>query len=119
MLKKQPTDYLGMGVRIGWTEFNQSASDIIIDINGWPTYNTSIESKSYNAYWFEVSLGIKGEIFKNVYLGWSGLVKIRFSGGNDSSFQPYDIPGFGNSEKKLRLGVNYYILYQIPFNRNK
>jgi hypothetical protein len=106
-----------MGIRLGWADFNQSASDIIIEADHWSSYNTSFDSKSYNAYWLEASFGIKGEIFKNVYLGWSGLVRIKISGGKDSSLQPYDIPGFGNGTKSLNLGVNYYIYYQIPFNR--
>lgn len=117
MLKKQPTDYLGIGFRLGWTDFSQSASNIFIESNHWPASSTSIDPKSLNTYWLEISLGIKGEVFKNVYFGWSGLVKIRVAGENDLNVQPYDIPGFGSASKGINLGANYYIFYQIPFNR--
>ncbi|MDA3953166.1 MAG: DUF6048 family protein [Bacteroidales bacterium] len=117
MLKKQPSDYLGMGIRLAWADFSHSASDLILEPDHWPIYSTSVDSKSYKTYWLEASFGIKGEIFKNVYLGWSGLVRVRISGDEDLNFQPYDIPGFGTGEKTITLGANYYIFYQIPFNR--
>jgi hypothetical protein len=44
-------------------------------------------------------------------------VRVRISGDEDLNFQPYDIPGFGTGEKTITLGANYYIFYQIPFNR--
>ena len=117
MLKKYPTDFLGVGIKIGMADFNQQADNVIIEDSHWGSFTTNVDSRNYNAYWLEASLGVKGEIFKNIYLGWSALVRIKVSGGNDRSFQPYDIPGFGNGSKKLDLGANYYILYQIPFNR--
>ena len=35
----------------------------------------------------------------------------------DADFQAYDIPGFGDGSKSLKLAANYYIYYQIPFDR--
>jgi hypothetical protein len=119
MLKKVPSDYLGIGLRLGWSSFSHTANDINLDLNNWGNVTFPEMEKSYNAYWFEASFGVKGEIFKNVYLGWSGLVRIQFRGGKDSNFQAYDIPGFGDGSKSLHLAANYYIYYQIPFNRNK
>lgn len=118
MLKKYPSDYLGIGIRLGWTDFSHSASDLIIESSHWPTYSSSASTEYHNTYWLEASFGIKGEVLKNIYLGWSALIKVRVSGVKDSNFQPYDIPGYGNGSKAMNLGVNYYILYQIPFNRN-
>lgn len=119
MLKKYPTDYLGMGVRIGRADFKQSANNILIENEHWPSYATSFSSRAYNTYWLEVSFGLKGELLKNVYFGWAAMVKIRMSGGKDAAFQPYDIPGYGKGESSINLGANYYIYYQIPFNKNK
>lgn len=117
MLKKYPSDFFGVGVRLGRADFKHSAQNVLIEPDHWPSYTTSIDSKSYNTYWFEVSLGLKGELLKNVYFGWSALVKIAVSGREDADFQPYDIPGFGKGAKSINLGANYYIYYQIPFNR--
>ncbi|MBU8892575.1 MAG: hypothetical protein KOO66_07330 [Bacteroidales bacterium] len=117
LLKAYPTDFLGIGFRFGNSVFSHSANDIIIESEHWSTTQTSIENTSYNVYWFEASFGVKGEVLKNIYLGWSALVKIKLSGANDENFSPYDIPGFGGSSELVKLGVTYYIYYQIPFNR--
>lgn len=117
MLKKQPTDFLGIGLRIGRSDFSQSANNIQINMAHWENYNFPTISKSYTAYWIEASFGVKGEIFKNIYLGWAGIVRVQLSGGKDAAFQAYDIPGFGDGSKSLKLAVNYYVYYQIPFNR--
>ncbi len=119
MLKKHPTDYLGMGFRLGRADFSHSANNVIINNLHWPTEILTIDSKSYNTYWLEVSFGIKGELLKNVYFGWSALVRIAVAGREDTQFQAIDIPGFGKGANNINLGANYYIYYQIPFNRNK
>lgn len=117
MLKKQPTDFLGIGLRLGRSDFSQSANNIQIEMEHWENYNFQPISKSYKAYWLEASFGIKGEVFKNIYLGWAGIVRVQLSGGKDADFQAYDIPGFGDGSKSLKLSINYYIYYQIPFNK--
>lgn len=119
MLKKHPTDYLGMGLRLGRADFSHSANNVLINDSHWPNETLTIDSKSYNTYWFEVSFGIKGELFKNVYFGWSALVRISVAGREDNQFQAIDIPGFGKGANSINLGANYYIYYQIPFNKNK
>lgn len=119
MLKKHPTDYLGMGFRVGRADFSHSADNVLIEDARWGTSleSISIDSKSYNTYWLEVSFGLKGELLKNVYFGWSALVRVGISGRKDNEFQPIDIPGFGKGANTVNLGANYYIYYQIPFNR--
>lgn len=117
MLKKHPTDYLGMGVRIGLADFKQSAGNVMLEPGNWSVTPVNIDSKSYNTYWVEISFGIKGELLKNVYFGWSALVRIAVAGREDNLFQPYDIPGFGKGANTVNLGANYYIYYQIPFKR--
>ncbi|MCG8412391.1 MAG: DUF6048 family protein [Bacteroidales bacterium] len=117
MLKNYPTDFFGIGVRMGWANFSHLAYNIKHTSDNWGTVTLPNKSKSYNAYWVEFSLGIKGEIFKNIYIGWSGIVQTRISGGKDDNFQPYDIPGYGSTSKAIKLAANYYIYYQIPINR--
>ncbi len=119
MLKKQPTDFLGVGIKFGVSNFSHSASDVVISIDHWGDFDYTQAQIDDKMYWAEATLGVKGELFKNIYFGWSALVKVRLSGASDYNFQAYNVPGFGNSSKSLRLGANYYIYYQIPFNRNK
>ncbi|MFO7830295.1 MAG: DUF6048 family protein [Bacteroidales bacterium] len=116
MLKKYPTDFLGVGVRIGRASFNHSAGNVIIENDYWGSIPINIDSENINTYWLEGSFGIKAELLKNIYFGWSALIKVRLVSGNPS-FQPYDIPGYGSGINSINLGANYYIYYQIPYNR--
>jgi len=118
MLKKYPSDYLGMGVRIGRADFTHSASNITFEDSHWLDI-MSVDSESHNTYWLEISFGLKGELIKNVYFGWGAMAKIAVSGRKDAAFQPYDIPGYGKGSSGVNLGANYYIYYQIPFNKDK
>lgn len=118
LLKKYPTDFLGVGVRIGRSSFNHSASNVIIENDYWETFPININTEKINTYWLEASFGLKAELLKNIYLGWSALIKIRLSGGSPS-FEPYNIPGYGSGINSINLGANYYIYYQIPYNRDK
>ncbi|HSH52908.1 MAG TPA: DUF6048 family protein [Bacteroidales bacterium] len=118
MLKKYPTDFLGVGVRVGRSSFSQDANNVTIVDNHWGNIPINIPSEKINAYWLEGSLGLKAEILKNIYLGWDASIKIILSGGNPG-FNPYNIPGYGNGISTINLGANYYIYYQIPYNRKK
>lgn len=118
MLKKVPTDFLGAGLRIGYSSLEHSANNISFTSSHFGDYSFDQQSETNKSIWFEASFGIKGEIFKNIYMGWSAILKVKLSGGKDDNFQPYDIPGYGNATKAINLGANYFIYYQIPFNRN-
>jgi len=117
MLKKYPTDYLGIGFRFGQASFDHFAENISKDYSHWGSNITSTPLIKHSASWVEVTIGVKAELIKNVYFGWSALIKVHVTGGTDNSFQPYDIPGFGNPSNAINLGANYFIYYQIPFNR--
>jgi len=119
LLKKFPSDFLGIGLRLGWSSFSHTADNIEINLNHWGTEPFPSISNSFDAFWFEASFGVKGEIFKNIYLGWAGIVRAQITGGKNSDFHPYDIPGYGAGSKSLHLAANYYIYYQIPFNSKK
>ena len=118
MLKKYPTDFLGVGFRIAGSSFTQDANNVIIADEHWGNIPVNIAAQQVNTFWLEGSFGLKAEIFDNIYLGWSALLKIKLSGGNPN-FQPYDIPGYGNGINTINLGANYYIYYQIPYNRKQ
>ena len=117
MLKKYPTDFLGVGFRFASSSFEHSASNIEIESDHWGTVYTSKKNETNKAMWLEASFGVKAELFKNVYFGWAAIIRIRFYGGTNDEFQPYDIPGFGNALNPINIGANYFIYYQIPFNR--
>ena len=71
-----------------------------------------------SARWFELNMGMKVKVHKNIYFGYTLRFKLarKLTGYNE--LVPRNIPGFGRAIKTSNAGFNYYILYHLPF-RNK
>lgn len=117
-----------IGGRYAFSTFNQKVNSYTLHTlhNYW---NEPIEGTNSNilttysgrtAHWLEFVVGLKVELFKNLYAGASiRLGKILFQ--NKNSFQNYYIPGFGRVWEDSSYGINYnYTLtYLIPFYKKE
>ncbi|MBA4322869.1 MAG: hypothetical protein C0408_08645, partial [Odoribacter sp.] len=63
----------------------------------------------------EVSPGVKTEIFKNVSIGWNLRLRLMVYSGSDKHIKPVSVPGYGNGAKSFSPGINYYIIFNIPY----
>jgi len=66
--------------------------------------------------WLEMVVGVKMELFKNLYLGGSLRLGYLFSDPQEAEFWDLFIPGFNKVTDNSRFGVgyNYSISYLIP-----
>ncbi|MFC2116032.1 DUF6048 family protein [Bacteroidota bacterium] len=67
-----------------------------------------------NAHWISLVGGIRAELFKNVFIGWSVLANIKIAQMEDPNMTPYNIPGFGKGDKRATIIINYTIAYRLP-----
>lgn len=95
-----------------------------------------MEQNGLVANWGEITSGLKVNLWKNIFLGYT--IRIMFlgsvSGGKEvlkRSFVPTsyiqhtsnatltanDIPGFGNTEETVKLGFSLYAYYRLPFRK--
>ncbi|WP_341215022.1 DUF6048 family protein [uncultured Wocania sp.] len=109
------------GFRIGASSFTQT-------LNSFNVYNTnqywgeqfaSTTPKEFDgltAIWIELILGIKAEIFNNLYMGLNVQLKGLVSETEPENFQNIYIPGFNKTYDSSRIGVgySYTISYRIP-----
>lgn len=112
-------DLLAIGGRIGSSHFTQQASDIYISPTDsiWrDVYFPQIPEQSHTVFWLELTLGMKVEVFRNFYLGWTLRGKAMLFGAKSDHLEPYIIPGFGRGNRKTAASVNYYISYKIPLD---
>jgi hypothetical protein len=116
--KFKGNEVITIGLRYGISHMQNSASDILIPPSYWnPASNwISIQEQSFWAHWFEVKAGIKAELVKNLFIGWSIAGRVMLASGHPSGMTPYIIPGFGRGDRKTTAGFNYYIAYRIPFS---
>ncbi|MFI1743143.1 DUF6048 family protein [Thalassobellus sediminis] len=109
------------GFRVGASTFSQN-------LNSYNIYNTNqywepqfsspdlIEFKDLTAVWVELMLGMKAELFNNLFIGLNVQLKVLASETEPDNFQNVYIPGFNKTFDSGGIGVgySYTISYRIP-----
>lgn len=107
-----------IGARYAISNYSHKADRISID-NIWGNYETSMPEATLSNKWFESLIGIRGEIFKNFYMGYTIRIKTRLDNTDYGSYKPFWIPGFGKSTKNWSMGMSYSVFYAIPIKNPK
>ncbi len=106
------------GFRYGIGNVNYSINSYTITDTIYGNQQGNIGNTHVFAQWLEAAAGVRVEVVKNIFLGWSIRGKILL-GKTQNSTYPYIIPGFGYGENSTNVGINYSIYYQIPIQRMK
>lgn len=116
---RKPTDrdIFFVGLHYGFSRFTQEAPRIELE-NAWGKYSTSVDKERLSASWVEVAMGLKAEVAKNIFIGWTGEAKILSHVGS-STIEPYNIPGFGKNDSAFSFDFNFFISYAISFKPKK
>ena len=115
--------YLGM--RYGASTFSQT-------LNSYKLYNTStyfpeaptvISGEKFNgltSQWIEVVLGLKAEVLKNIYVGFSVRINRLLTNSKPDNFDNLYIPGFNRTYNgDFGIGFNYSVSYFLPLYKTK
>ncbi len=113
------------GLRYGFSTFDQTLNDYKI-FTGTNYFGENIVAEpitedDLNASWIELVLGIKVEIFKNLYLGANVSLRNMISEKKPPGFDNLFVPGFGrtNDFSEIGVGYGYSVSYLIPFFKKK
>lgn len=127
------TNWLGMnnmiysGFRTGFSTFSQTRNSYTIYSQDqfWQPQFTNTESKEFNglsATWLEFIIGIKAEVYNNLFIGINAQLKGTISDKNPDNFENLYIPGFNKTYDSGNFGVGYAytVSYFIPiFKKDK
>ncbi|MEW4922739.1 DUF6048 family protein [Algibacter sp. 2305UL17-15] len=105
-----------------------AASTFSHTINEYSVYSTNqywapqnlvaenIEKNGLNAIWMELIIGMKVELFNNLYMGLNAQLKVKLTETEPDNFENIYIPGFNKTYDSTRIGVGYgyTISYRIP-----
>jgi hypothetical protein len=108
--------YAGIGLRYGLSIFTDKVPYLKYD-NYWGTATDSVPSSTHAAHFVEVSPGLRTELFKNFSIGFTVRLRFLIYSGTSPDLKPIDIPGYGNGTKRFSPGLNYYIIWSIPYKR--
>jgi hypothetical protein len=111
-----------------YTGFRLGASSFSHDLNNRSIYSTdqywapqfsSTETEEFSgltALWLELIIGIKAEIFNNLYLGLNLQLKSLITESEPENFENIYIPGFNKTydSSSIGTGYGYSISYRIP-----
>ena len=114
------------GFRVGVSSFSQTLNSFTV-YNTDQYYNTDpssteydfndpIEFKGLSAIWAELIIGLKAEIFNNVYVGANVQLKGRITEDKPENFANLYIPGFNKvfDSGRFGIGFGYNISYLVP-----
>ncbi|WP_345272021.1 DUF6048 family protein [Flaviramulus aquimarinus] len=108
--------------------FRLGASSFSHDLNSFNVYTTNqywnpqflstdaLEFDGLTAFWAEIILGLKIELFNNLFLGLNVQLKILASETVPNNFENIYIPGFGKTydSSGVGAGYSYFLSYRIP-----
>jgi hypothetical protein len=113
---KTKNDLVFVGIRYSYTGIKHKATNISIADDHWDE-EIIVETGEHNlkCHYIDVVAGVKTELFKNIFMGWTIRGMIRLAPKSYGIMTPYIIPGFGKGSRKASLGFNYSIYYRIPY----
>lgn len=118
LYKNNSNSFITVGARYGLTGFSYSWRDITLTDPYWGTEvitETPVE-KAF-AHWAEIVVGLRVQVYKNFYMGFSGRYRILIGCDKSEYGEPYFIPGFG--PKNSGFGFTYVVGYNLPVGNKK
>lgn len=116
--KTQGLYWGGLGLRYGISRFTYEIPSLETE-NYWGKTISSAPKQTNWGHFLEASPGVKADVFKNFSLGWSINIRMLLYTGTGNDLRPVYLPGFGDASKKLRTGMSYYIVWNIPYKHKK
>ncbi|WP_157986351.1 DUF6048 family protein [Chitinophaga alhagiae] len=108
------------GARYGLAVYSYEVPEYHVASEYWGNYTGSVPKTSQLAHWFELTVGIKVEVLKNFYLGWSLHERLLISRNvSKQDFPPLVIPGYGKGYKNNSFDMQYSVAYLIPLYKVK
>ena len=114
------TNEIFTGLRYGFSSFSQEllGYEIYSTNQSFPaTYVTqNIEYEGLTAHWAEFMLGVKTQVFNNVFLSLNLQLKRKISETQPENFDNLYIPGFNttNDFSDWGVGYGYNLTYLLP-----
>jgi hypothetical protein len=110
--------WAGIGLRYGLSVFNSETPSFQHE-NYWGIVTSSVSPRTSLGHFLEVAPGVKTELFRNFSIGWTIRLRMLISGGGGKDLRPIYFPGFGPGGKTVNAGINYYLVWNIPYRTKR
>ncbi len=108
--------YFTVGLRYGFSSFKYDVqAPELVDPNWGHTHiPVTYNGMKTNASWAELVIGLRANVYKSLYMGFTARYRSRISMTEHENSEPYYIPGYGRG-KPNNFGITYNIIYKLPF----
>lgn len=111
--------YIYVGGRVGYTAFDYSVdAPPLVDPVWGDEVPVQLANLPCRAVWAEAVGGVRAEIAKNLYMGWSLRYKYPLYRGPITNGGPWYIPGFGAGKHGV-LGATYTVGYYFNLTKKR
>jgi hypothetical protein len=84
----------------------------------WGDGSLNKENSSLQSNWLELTTGLKVRLYKFLWMGYTARFKFRVNDNfSTNELAPHWIPGYGLTAKKSRWGLEYWLIFRIPFRK--
>lgn len=102
-----------IGARIGYSKFRYDISGMQINNSYWnENLSKILPNEKSHALWNELVGGLRVNMTKHLYMGWSVRVKFRSKVKETAYSTPAYIPGYGKNVKTT-YGIQYTVYYKF------
>ena len=108
--------FVGVGVKYGLSRFSSGSPSLKHD-NYWGSATSSIPESIHWGHFIEATPGVRAELFRNLSIGWSISIRKLIHSGTGKDLRPVYLPGYGDATKSFTTGMNYFIVWNIPFKK--
>jgi hypothetical protein len=116
--KSQGKYWAGIGLRYGLSRFTYQVPTYQ-KTDYWGTTISSISPKVNWGHFVEFTPGVRTELFNHLSIGWSVSLRMLLYTGTSKNLRPVNFPGFGDGSKTITTGMNYFIIWNIPYKKIK
>lgn len=108
-------DIAFVGVRYAFAYINRSEARYTIVDPVWGDSKGSIPKNNFAMHWFELTGGVKVELFSGFFTGYIIRGKFLLYNKGDKGLPAYYVAGYGKGEKKSLFDFNVYLSYGLRY----
>lgn len=116
-LRKNDWDMAFIGLRLGFAPIHRGEATYITNDFYFGKTHGTIPSTNFMANWVELTAGIKVELLKDFFAGWSVHGRFLISGTALKELPPTYIAGYGRGDNTTAFDFNFYVSYAIRWHR--
>lgn len=112
-------DMAFIGIRYAIGFIDRGAANYLIVDSTWGNSPGTVPSQSLTAHWAEVVGGVRVEVYKGFFLGWTARGKFLINQKQFEELPPSYIAGYGKGDKNAIFDFNVYLSYAIRWDKKK